>query len=154
MKKIIFTSSAGGHLAELMQLKSLMDANDSMIITEKTKATSHPEIKTKYLIYGSRNEGLLKYGVKFLINSFRSLVYFLSFRPDIVVSTGVHSTIPIMLLTKLFRKKLIYIETIANVYTKTMTGNFIYKHADLFIVQWEELLDVYEDAVFGGSVFK
>ncbi len=57
-----------------------------------------------------------------------------------------------MILAKVFNKKLIYIETIANVTTRTRTGNFIYKHADLFIVQWEELLTVYPEAVYGGSI--
>ena len=29
----------------------------------------------------------------------------------------------------------------------------MYKHADLFIIQWESLKEVYPDAVYGGSIY-
>ncbi|QKY70305.1 hypothetical protein Len3610_12510 [Lentibacillus sp. CBA3610] len=35
----------------------------------------------------------------------------------------------------------------------TRTGRFMYKHADLFIVQWESLLKFYPGAVYGGSIY-
>ena len=37
MKKILFISSTGGHLSEMMQLKSMFKNYDYYIITEKTK---------------------------------------------------------------------------------------------------------------------
>ena len=39
MAKILFISSMGGHLSELMQLKKIIDSNDSYIVTEKTEST-------------------------------------------------------------------------------------------------------------------
>ena len=39
MKKVLFISSTGGHLNELLQLKSIMNKYDSYLITEKTKST-------------------------------------------------------------------------------------------------------------------
>ena len=38
MKKVLFISSTGGHLNELMQLKPLFSKYDYHIITEKDKA--------------------------------------------------------------------------------------------------------------------
>lgn len=38
MKRILFISSTGGHLKELLQLRPLMNKYDSYIITEKTKS--------------------------------------------------------------------------------------------------------------------
>jgi len=56
-------------------------------------------------------------------------------------------------LGKIFGSKIIYIETIANVNKKTATGKLIYPIADLFIVQWKEMLEVYPRAVYGGSIY-
>jgi hypothetical protein len=38
-------------------------------------------------------------------------------------------------------------------HTKTMTGKFIYKIADRFIVQWENMLNLYPDAIYGGWIY-
>ena len=36
---------------------------------------------------------------------------------------------------------------------KTVTGKLIYPIADLFIVQWKEMLKLYPNAIYGGSIF-
>ncbi len=56
-------------------------------------------------------------------------------------------------LAKLFGKKLIYIESFARVYDGSKTGKLLYKYADLFIVQWESLKEVYPKAIYGGSIY-
>ena len=37
--------------------------------------------------------------------------------------------------------------------TKSKTGSIVYKFADLFIVQWKEMLELYPNAVYGGWIF-
>ena len=56
-------------------------------------------------------------------------------------------------LGKLLGNKIIYIETFANRHSKTATGKLIYPIADLFIVQWEEMLELYPKAVYGGAIY-
>ena len=46
-----------------------------------------------------------------------------------------------------------FIETFANITSKTITGSLVYKFADLFIVQWESMLKLYPKAEFGGWIF-
>ena len=46
MKKVLFISSTGGHLTELLQLKPLFQKYDSYIMTEKTK--SNVSLKNEY----------------------------------------------------------------------------------------------------------
>ena len=41
MKKVIFISSTGGHLHELLNLESLFNLYDYYIITEKDKSTKY-----------------------------------------------------------------------------------------------------------------
>lgn len=150
--KVIFCSSAGGHYAELMQFAELIKQCNGVVITERTKISEATDLPTKYVPYGSRNDGFI-YFFKLLYVCFLSLVYFIRYRPKVIVSTGVHSTIPLCLLGWLFRRKIIYIETVAVVDKPTMTGKLMYKIATEFYVQWEELLAVYPTATYGGVLY-
>ena len=145
-KKVLFISSTGGHLEELTQLKELFNKYDYYIVTEKTKS---------YLIYGSYTTLGKKiiYPFKLLINSFLSLFIYIKVRPRYIVSTGAHTAGPMCLIGKIFGSKIIFIETFANSKTKSRTGSIVYKFADLFIVQWKEMLELYPNAVYGGWIF-
>jgi hypothetical protein len=41
----------------------------------------------------------------------------------------------------------------ANIGTKTITGKLVYPISDLFIVQWESMLELYPKAINGGFIF-
>ena len=56
-------------------------------------------------------------------------------------------------IAKLFRCKVIYIETFANSKTKTLAGTIVYPVADIFIVQWESMLKLYPKAILGGWIY-
>lgn len=157
MKKVLFISSTGGHLNELLQLKSIMNKYDSYLITEKTKSTislkEEYKDKISYLIYGTKHN-ILTYPFKLLANCFKSLYFYFKIKPDVIVTTGAHSAGPMCCIGKIFGSKIIYIETFANIHSKTVTGRIVYKFADLFIVQWESMLKLYPKAIYGGWIFK
>lgn len=155
-KKVLFISSTGGHLSELMQLKSMFDKYDYHIITEKTKQNislkdKYPG-KVNYLIFGSKSNMLL-YPFKLIANCFISLFLYLKVRPKFIITTGAHTAGPMCCIGKILGSKIIYIESFANIYTKTVTGRLIYKFADLFIVQWESMLKLYPKAKYGGWIY-
>ena len=155
MKKVIFISSGGGHLEELLALKKLFNDVDYTIISEKTDSTLFLRDKyknVKYLIYGTQDH-LLAYLFIFPINIIISFFIFLKIRPDFVVSTGTHTAVPMCKIAHLFKKKVVWIETMANITTGTKAGKMIYPIADKFIVQWPELLEVYPRAEYWGSIF-
>lgn len=156
MKKVMFISSTGGHLSELLQLSSLFKKYDYHIVTEKDKSNEYLKEKygkrVDYLIYGTRKK-LLIYMIQLLINCIKSVLIFIKVRPKYIVTTGTHTAGPMCCIGKIFGSKIIYIETFANRNTKTATGKLIYKFADLFIVQWEEMLELYPKAVLGGSIY-
>ena len=70
-----------------------------------------------------------------------------------MITTGVLATIPLALLMKLFKRKLIYIESFAKVTSKTLSGKLLYKYADQFYVQWEEMLKLYPNAIYKGGIY-
>lgn len=156
MKKVLWISSQGGHLNELLQLNKLFSQYHSYFMTEKTKATKFLKEEfphTTYLIYGTKHH-ILCYPFILLINCFISLYQYLKVRPDYVITTGSHTAGPMCCIAKIMGSKVIYIETFANMTSKTATGRLLYLFADLFIVQWESMLNVYPKAKLGGWIFK
>ena len=156
-KKVLFISSTGGHLTEMLELRQLFRKYDYHIITEKTKSTLFLAKKHKgrvdYLKYGTKDH-LLSYCFIFPWNCLKSLYYYFKIKPDVVITTGTHTAVPMCYIAKLFGKKVIYIETFANIETKPLSGRMVYPIADLFIVQWESMLKLYPKAVYGGWIFK
>ena len=155
-RKIMFIASTGGHLEELLQLKSMFNNYDYSLITEKTKSNMYlkeeHKDKVHFLVYGTKHH-ILTYPFKLLINCFKSLGYYLKYRPDYIITTGVHTAGPMCCLGKIFGSKVIYIETFANMVTKTSTGKLLYPISDKFIVQWESMKKLYPKADFGGWIF-
>lgn len=156
MKKVLFISSTGGHLTELLQLEPVFNKYDYHIVTEKTK--SNISLKNKwgnrihYLTYGNKHNPI-PYLFIFPLNIIHSFLLFLKIRPNVIVTTGAHTCVPMCYIAKLFRRKVIYIETFANRSTRTLTGRLVYPIADLFIVQWKEMLNLYPKAIYGGWIF-
>lgn len=155
-KKILFISSTGGHLSELLQLKSLFKKYDYHIITEKTSSTiglkEQYGQKISFLIYGTKHY-ILSYLWKVPVNIFKSIYFYFKIKPEIVITTGAHTAVWMCYIAKLFRSKVIYIETLANIKTKTLSGKLIYPIADKFIVQWESMKELYPKAIYGGWIF-
>lgn len=156
MKKVLFISSTGGHLNELLQLSPMFEKYDYHIITEKDKSTlslkeKYPN-RVNYLVYGSRKHFLV-YPFKFIYNSFKSLFLYFKIRPKVIITTGTHTAVPMCYIGKLFGSKIIFIETFANQNTKTLSGRLVYPIANLFVVQWESMLTLYPKAVLGGWIY-
>ncbi len=155
-KRVLFISSTGGHLKELLQLKPMFNKYDSYIVTEKTNSTLNLKNeygkKIGYLIFGTKDH-IITYPFKLFANCFISLYYYIKFRPKYIITTGAHTAGPMCCIGKIFGSKIIYIETMANLSTKTITGKLLYPISDLFIVQWESMLKLYPKAVYGGFIF-
>lgn len=150
--KIVFAASSGGHFEQLMMLKPLMEKYDSVLVTEKTQyGAGKLDIKTYYVKQINRKE--LLFIPKFIANTWKSLRIIMKEKPTVMITTGVLATIPLALLMKLFKGKLIYIESFAKVTSKTLSGKLLYKYADQFYVQWEEMLKLYPNAIYKGGIY-
>lgn len=152
MKKYCFAASMGGHLEEIACLKEIAKENDSFLVTEKG---GFQEIsfckKSRYVLQINRKEKTFL--IKFIILFIESLKILLEEKPDCIISTGALATFPICLLGKMMGKKIVYIESFARVDEPSLTGKLMYHIADLFIVQWKEMMEFYPNAVYGGGIF-
>ncbi len=136
-KKICLISSSGGHFEQLKMLQKLSENYNTFIVTEKTDYNKDDKKIDYFVNQVNRKEKLFIF--KMIGILFKSFYIFIKEKPDVVISTGVLSAIPMMFIGHLFKKKIIYIESFAKINSPTMTGNLIYKHhiADQFYVQWE-----------------
>ena len=124
--------------------------------TEKMKTNDYLKDKYKgkviYLLYGTKHH-MLTYPFVLLINCFICLFIYIKHHPDYIVSTGAHVGGVMCLIGKILGSKVIFVETFANINTKTATGRLVYKFADKFIVQWDSMKDIYPNAIDGGWIF-
>ena len=150
--KICFTSSSGGHFEQLLILKDLFPEFESFVVTEQTKYNKDFALQPTYFTKQVNRQNIL-FIFPFLYNIFLSIYILLKEKPKIIVSTGVLSTIPLCLFAKLLRVKIIYIESFAKINSATLTGKLMYKIADVFYVQWPEMLKVYPDAKYVGGIY-
>lgn len=151
-KKICLLASSGGHIEELLQLKVLRERYDYFYVVPKTKWTTNLNGKKYFISDMNRSKSYTKI-ISLIFMFIQQIFIFLKERPDVIVTTGAAVAIPFCVYGKIFRKKIIYIESIARVNTPSNTGKLIYKFADLFIVQWEEQLKCYPKATYGGWIY-
>lgn len=149
--KVCFAASSGGHLAELSQLAPIVREGD-FVLTEKCGSDQIKWCKKVFYVAEINRRELL-FLPKLLWLFIVSFWLLLREKPEAVVSTGALAACPISMLAKKMGKKVVYIESFARIKSASLTGKMLYKKADLFIVQWEEMLRVYPDAIYVGGMF-
>lgn len=151
-KKVCFICSAGGHFEQIKQLNKIRDKYEHYYILPKNSSTKKFNQK-KYVIHDFYKNNKIQYIVSFIITAIEQFFLFIKERPNIIITTGAGFVVPTCLYAKLFHKKLIYIESFARMNSLNKTGVFLYKYADLFMVQWESLLQYYPKAIYRGWIY-
>lgn len=149
--KICLAASSGGHFEQIMMVSSLIDEYEGFIITEKTSYDVDSKYKTYRIKQVNRKEKA--FIIKELYNGILSLRIFLKEKPDVIICTGALAMLPICIIAKLFKRKLVFIESFAKITSPTKTGKFLYKYADRFYIQWEELYKFYPNAIYKGGIY-
>jgi len=151
MKRVIFIASGGGHLSELLRLQPLFKKVDALIVTERQAYDLKLSQSVCYLPQGTRNNKL-RYLLIFPLICLRSLFYYVRFKPDVIVTTGAHTAVPMCYIASFFKKEIIFIESIARVHSKSLGGKLIEKKCTHILVQWESMCALYETADYRGQI--
>lgn len=148
--KICLVGSSGGHLTHLYQLKKFWENKNRFWVTfDKEDARSILENEKVYNCYYPTNRNL-----KNLIkNTFVAFKVLRKEKPDIIISSGAAIAVPFFYVGKIFGTKTVYIEVFDRIDKPTITGKLVYPVTDKFIVQWEEMKNVYKKAENFGSIF-
>lgn len=148
--KVCLVGSSGGHLTHLYMLKNFWKDKEHFWVTfDKEDARSLLEGEKMYPCYYPTNRNI-KNLIKNTIIAWKVLR---KEKPDLIISCGAAVAVPFFYLGKLFGAKTIYIEVFDRIDASTVTGKMVYPIADKFIVEWEEMLNVYPKAINLGSIF-
>ena len=90
---------------------------------------------------------------KMIVNGIKAIYIWIKERPDYIITTGTMVAYPFYLMSWLFRKKFIFIETFGRANMPTVAGKMMEKHSNLFIVQWESQVKYYKKAIYGGCLY-
>lgn len=154
-KKVLFVSSAGGHLAQLLQFKSLFVDYDYLLVTENIPSNQELGDLYKVSFVKKRKGGRgIGFWIDFINNSAIAFKLMWTHRPDAVVTTGSYIAIPFLIFSKFFRAKSIFLLSYARVNSRAKSADVAYYMADIFIVQWKSALKHYKKGVFlGGGIY-
>jgi UDP-N-acetylglucosamine:LPS N-acetylglucosamine transferase len=150
--KICVGASAGGHMNELLAL--LENSQDwpqppSLYITTLEVSAEKLRHKGKVYIIGECNRLCLQNVFGVILRSLKIMVIE---QPDVIITTGSLPLAIACLAAKLFGAKIVWIDSIANIERFSMSGRMIRHFADLFLTQWPELAQGYNNVEYAGSL--
>jgi len=132
--KVALVCSHGGHLTEMLYILDAFKGHDIFFITYDCPRTRTLRYR-KYLL---KNIGTSPF--RMLVAFLKILRIFLKEKPNLVVSTGSEIAIPAFYIAKLLGIKTVFIESWCRIWSPSGTGRIVYPVADVFLVQWPQLL--------------
>jgi len=145
-------ASAGGHMNELLGLLEYSEdwpVQPSIYITTQKLLANKLQEKGKTYVIGEANRYHPFSAFKILIQGFEIMIMD---KPDVIITTGSLPIAIICLVAKIFRKKVIWIDSIANTERFSLSGRMMYHFADLFLTQWPELSEKYNRSEYAGAL--
>jgi UDP-N-acetylglucosamine:LPS N-acetylglucosamine transferase len=147
---VLFASSSGGHLAQLLQLRPWWEHHQRQWVTfdlpdarsklrgEVMVAAHHPTTRS------------LRCVVRNLVLAWRVLR---AFKPDLVVSNGAGVAFPFFMVARATGVPTIYLEVYDRIETRTLTGRLCRPLATRFLVQWPEQQVLYPGSTLIGPLY-
>jgi UDP-N-acetylglucosamine:LPS N-acetylglucosamine transferase len=147
--KVCLAASAGGHLSQLRKVASAWSGMSTFWVTSGR------------MVGGSLGENAMVYAVgecnrqhplRLMAVLYRCIRVILKEKPDIVISTGAAPGCLMCLLGKLRGAKVVWLDSVTNVDRPSLSGRLVRPFADLFLVQWPELVKDYPNGEYVGAV--
>jgi UDP-N-acetylglucosamine:LPS N-acetylglucosamine transferase len=151
-KKILLIASSGGHLSQLLAVSDKLNKDSLIVITNNMDAIIYKySIKSKKIKTVDTTTNVLFHFYNFLI----AIFVMIRFSVSGVVTTGGPMVLPFLLLARMLRKKILYIDTMSRVEDLSNTGKFVFKWKlySEFYVQWPALAEKYEGTKYEGQIF-
>jgi len=136
--KILAIASNGGHLIELERILPAFNGCQLVIAIAKYPKTKTPDFGSQK-VYVISDASIWK-KIALLKLMIQVLWILLKERPRVVVSTGAAPGYFALVLGKLLlRARTVWLDSIANVETLSISGQKIGRYADLWLTQWPHL---------------
>jgi len=149
-KRVLFVSSAGGHLSQLLQLRPWWAGHDrrwvtfdladarSKLIGEEVIPAYYPT--TRNLFNAARNLWLARTVLR-------------EWRPDVIISNGAGVAVPFFIFGKLLGITTVYLEVYDRIDSRTLTGRLVRPFTTTFCVQWPEQQKINPNSVLVGPLY-
>jgi len=147
--RICLAASAGGHISQLLKLSDAWEGYETFCVTTTKVVQDKLSPFGKVYIIGECNH---KHPFRVIKVLFKCFNIILRERPNVIISTGAAGGCMLCLIGKLFRAKVIWIDSIANVEKLSLSGRLVRPIADLCLVQWPDLADRYRRVEYVGAV--
>lgn len=145
--RVLAISSGGGHWVQLLRVApAFADCDVCYVTVRDSYASDVPGQRFRTIIDATRwNKLKLAWmGIKIALIIARE-------RPDVIISTGAAPGYFAFRVGRMLGARTIWLDSIANAETLSMTGKMVEPFADLWLTQWEHLGGP-DGPTFGGSV--
>jgi len=149
LPKICLAASAGGHLSQLRKVAEAWAGLSTFWVTTGRMVSGSLGENSKVYAVGECNRD---HPFRLIAVLSRCIFITLRERPDVVISTGAAPGCLMCLLGKLIGAKIVWLDSITNVERLSLSGRLVRPFADLFLVQWPELIAKYPKAEYVGAV--
>ncbi|MGF1600287.1 MAG: UDP-N-acetylglucosamine--LPS N-acetylglucosamine transferase [Acidimicrobiales bacterium] len=148
--RVLFVSSSGGHLSQLLQLEPWWRHHDRRWVTfdlPDARSKLEGEVLIPAHFPTTRN----------LVNLVRNLPLawrvVTGYRPDVVISNGAGLALPFFLVARLTGVSTVYFEVYDRIDSRSLTGRLCRPLADRFCVQWPEQERLYQGSTLVGPIY-
>jgi UDP-N-acetylglucosamine:LPS N-acetylglucosamine transferase len=146
--RVLLVASAGGHWIELHRLKAAFVGADCQFVST-SKGMTPPLGERDVLEIADTARDSAWAMTPTLIGLLR---IFHSFDPDLVVSTGAAPGALALVIAKAFGARTIWIDSIANSETLSLSGRLVRPVADVRITQWQHLAEENQSLRYLGQI--
>lgn len=148
-KKLGIITSKGGHLIAIKQLNHIFSKYNHFWVTFRGQDSEEYLMDERvYYAFFPESRNI----VNAIKNVFLAMKILTQERPDILISSGAGLAVPFFIIGKLFKIKLVFIETYDYIKYPSLTGKILYNMVDLFLVQHTIQKKWYPKAQYWGSL--
>ncbi len=171
--KLLIVLGEGGHTKQMLNLVNLLVSIDKPE-PSSDQAANDQDYQLHYIV--SRNDhlsaghiehpgpvyrvnrprgkstGKLGAALRTTLAGIESLWILFRVRPAAIISAGPAIAVPVSILGKLLGARVIYVESSSRISRPSLSGRIMYRWADLFFVQWQQLQEKLPRAIFAGRL--
>jgi beta-1,4-N-acetylglucosaminyltransferase len=132
---VLLVCSPGGHLQQMLALEPAWGDRDRTWVTlsapDVDELLANEEV---VLAHGPTNRSIRN----LLRNTFFAWRLVRRVRPRAILSTGAGLAVPFLLVGRLLRVRVVYVESLTRVDSVSLSGRLVYPFVDEFFVQWPQ----------------
>ena len=133
--RLLIVASNGGHLVQLLRLQKAFDGYDVTLVSTSETPPSNVKVAKYYQVHDSNFDD--KFGLIKTACHTAKVVF--QVRPKVVISTGAAPGLFCILWNRLMGRKAIWIDSIANTQTLSLSGKVAKKLTNHCYSQWEQV---------------